>query len=71
MALTTVAVNPEMKVFYRYLKTRAANPLKKMQALVVISKKLLTLIYALAKKKQYYDADKVFGAVRRSQLAAA
>ncbi len=71
MALTTVAVNPEMKEFYRYLKTRAENPLKKMQALVVISKKLLTLIYTLAKKKQYYDADRVFGQVRRSQLAAA
>ncbi len=71
MALTTVAVNPEMKEFYRYLKTRAANPLKKLQALVVISKKLLTLIHTLAKKRQYYDADKVFGQVRRSQLAAA
>ncbi len=71
MALTAVAVNPEMKELYRYLKTRAVNPLKKMQALVVISKKLLTLIYTLAKKKQYYDAKKVFGEVRRSQLMAA
>lgn len=51
MALVTVAVNPEMKELYRYLKTRAVNPLKKMQALVVISNKLLTLIYTLAKKK--------------------
>ena len=45
--------------------------MKKMQALVEISKKLLTLIYALAKKKQYYDAEKVFGEVRKTQLAAA
>ena len=71
MALTAVAVNPEMKELYRYLKTRAANPLKKMQALVVISKKLLTLIYTLAKKKQYYDSARVFGEVRRNQLLAA
>lgn len=71
MALTAVSVNPEMKELYRYLKTRAVNPLKKMQALVVISKKLLTLIYTLAKKKQYYNAKKVFGKVRRSQLMAA
>ncbi len=71
MALTAVAVNPEMKELYVYLKTRAANPLKKMQALVVISKKLLTLIFVLAKKKQYYDSSKVFGEVRRNQLAAA
>ena len=71
MALTTVAVNPEMKELYHYLKTRAVNPLKKMQAMVVISKKLLTLIYTLAKKKQYYDSEKVFGEVRKSQFAAA
>lgn len=71
MALTTVAVNPEMRELYYYLKTRAVNPLKKMQALVVISKKLLTLIYTLAKKRQYYNSGKVFGKVRRSQLAAA
>ena len=71
MALTAVAVNPEMKELYCYLKTRAVNPLKKMQALVVISKKLLTLLYTLAKKKQYYNADKVFGEVRKIQLAAA
>lgn len=71
MALTTVAVNPEMKQLYHYLKTRAVNPLKKMQALVVISKKLLALIYTLAKKKQFYDAGKVFSQVRKTQLAAA
>ena len=71
MALTAVAVNPEMKELYRYLKTRTVNPLKKMQALVVISKKLLTLIYTLTKKKQYYDTDKVFGDVRKAQLVAA
>lgn len=71
MALTAVAVNPEMKKLYHYLKNRATNPLKKMQALVVISKKLLTLIYTLAKKQQYYDSTKVFGEVRRNQLLAA
>ncbi len=71
MALTAVAVNPEMKELYRYLKTREVNPLKKMQELVVVSKKLLTLMYTLAKKKQYYNAEKVFGEVRRGQLTAA
>ena len=64
-------MNPEMKELYRYLKTRTANPLKRMQALVVISKKLLTLIYTLAKKEQYYDPARVFGEVRRNQLLAA
>lgn len=66
MALTCVAVNPKLKELYHYLKTRVVNPLKKMQALVVISKKLLTLLYTLAKKKRYYDPQKVFGEVRKT-----
>ena len=71
MALTMVATNDEMKQLYRYLKTREKAPLKKMQALVVISKKILTLIHTLAKKKENYDPEKVFGHVRREQLQAA
>ena len=71
MALTMTASNPEMKQLYNYLKTRKDNPLKKMQALVVISKKILTVIHTLAKKKAYYDPALVFGAVRKSQLNVA
>ena len=71
MALTMVATNDEMKQLYRYLKTRDKAPLKKMQALVVVSKKILTLIHTLAKKKENYDPEKVFGHVRREQLKAA
>lgn len=70
MALTAVATNRELKQLYHYLKTRAKDPLRKMQALIVISKKILTLIYALAKKKEDYDPNKVFGHVRREQLKA-
>ena len=71
MALTMVAVNPEMKRLYHYLKTRKENPLKKVQALVVISKKILTLIYTLSKKQEMYKPKKVFGVVRKKQLAKA
>lgn len=71
MALSMTANNPEMKELYRYLKTRRNNPLKKMQALVVISKKILVLVHTLVKKEEYYDADKVFGTVRREQLKLA
>ena len=71
MALTMVATNDEMKQLYHYLKTRGKDPLKKMQALVVISKKILTLIHTLAKKKENYDPAKVFGHVRREQMKAA
>lgn len=71
MALTMVAVNPEMKQLYKYLKTRENNPLKKMQALVVVSKKILTMIFTLSKKKEYYNPEQVFGNVRKEQLQAA
>ena len=71
MALTMVATNAEMKQLYHYLKTREEAPLRKMQALIVVSKKILTLIHTLAKKKESYDSGKVFGAVRREQLKAA
>ena len=71
MAMVMVAANPEMKELYRYLTTREQNPLKKKQALVVISKKILTMIHTLSKKKEHYSPEKVFGAVRKSQLKAA
>lgn len=71
MALTMVATNTEMKQLYNYLKTREKNPLKKMQALVVVSKKILTLIFTLSKKKVSYNPEQVFGSVRKEQLQAA
>ena len=71
MALTMVATNDEMKQLYHYLKTREKSPLRKMQALIVVSKKILTLIHTLAKKKESYDPEKVFGYVRREQFKAA
>lgn len=71
MALTMVAVNPEIKRLYNYLKTRKQNPLKKMQAMVVVGKKILTMIFTLSKKKEKYNPDYVFGTVRKEQLKAA
>lgn len=57
MALTMVATNTEMKQLYNYLKTREKNPLKKMQALVVVSKKIVTPIFTLSKKKVSYNPE--------------
>ncbi len=71
ISLTMVANNKELRQLYDYLKTRENNPLKKMQALVVISKKVLTLIFTLSKKKAYYEPELVFGSYRKSQLQAA
>ncbi len=68
MARTTVAVNSEMKELYHYLKTRPRNPLKKKQALVVISKKMITIIHSLVKKQSRYQAELVFNQFRKNQL---
>ena len=71
ISVTMVATNKEMRQLYEHLKTREKNPLKKLQALVVISKKILALIFTLSKKKAYYDPELVFGVYRKSQLQAA
>ena len=68
MARTTVSVNPQMKELYHYLKTRSHNPLKKKQALVVISKKIITIIHSLVKKQMSYQPELVFNQVRLNQL---
>jgi len=71
MALVMVAQNNEMKQLYGYLKTRKNNPLKKKQALVVISKKIITIIYSLFKKQETYNPELVLGAVRKEMMSAA
>jgi hypothetical protein len=68
MALVMVAKNNEMKELYQYLKKRPDNPLKKKQALVVISKKAVTIIYNLVKKQVYYEAELVFNQFRKNQI---
>ena len=68
MALTMVAKNSEMKELYIYLKERPNNPLKKKQALVVISKKAVTIIYNLVKKQARYEAELVFNQFRKNQI---
>lgn len=71
MAMTMVAINPEMKALYNYLKTRQKNPLKKKQALVVISKKIITVIYNLVKKQTEYKTELVLGEFRKNQIKQA
>jgi len=68
MAMVMVARNNEMKKLYQYLKNRPDNPLKKKQALVVISKKAVTIIYNLVKKQARYEAELVFNQFRKNQI---
>ena len=71
MAFTMVGQNAEMKELYQYLITRKDNPLKKKQALVVVSKKIITVIYSLLKKQETYKPELVLGVVRKQMLKAA
>jgi transposase len=71
MAFTMVGTNGEMKVLYQHLITRKSNPLKKKQALVVVSKKIITVIYSLLKKQETYKPELVLGAARKELMMAA
>ena len=71
MAFTMVGTNAEMKELYQHLTNRQCNSLKKKQALVVVSKKIITVIYALLKKQEEYVPERVFGQVRQEMLLAA
>lgn len=68
MALVMVSKNNELKQLYQYLIGRKDNPLKKKQAMVVISKKIITIIYQMLKTNQDYQPTLVLGPVRREQL---
>jgi transposase len=71
MAFTMVGSNAEMKSLYLHLTGRKANPLKKKQALVVVSKKIITVIYSLLKKQEAYKPELVLGAARKELMLAA
>ncbi|MCL2409994.1 MAG: IS110 family transposase [Oscillospiraceae bacterium] len=71
MAFTMVGKNAELKALHKHLTTRQKNPLKKKQSLVVISKKIITVIYSLLKKQATYDPALVLGTVRREMMQAA
>ena len=71
MAFTMVGKNAEMKELYRHLTTRSKNPLKKKQALVVVSKKIITVIYSLLKKQETYKPELVLGTTRKELMMAA
>ena len=48
-----------------YYTTRAENPLKKMQSLIVIACKLLRIIYTILKKGTVYDPQRMLKDIKR------
>ena len=71
MAMVMVSQNNELKQLYQYLLTRKDNPLKKKQAMVVIAKKIVTIIYQIIKTRRDYQPALVLGCVRRGQIGLA
>jgi transposase len=71
MSYVMVSTNHEMKRLYQYLTGRPANPLAHKQALVVISKKAITVIYQILKTGKGYDPALVLGPVRQEQIRLA
>jgi len=49
----------EFKKLHAYYTTRAKNPLKKMQSLIVTACKILRIIYTILKKGVEYDPEKM------------
>ena len=64
-AKSAVAHAEEFKEQHMYYTTRADNPLKKMQSLIVIACKLLRIIYTILKKGMVYDPKKMLMDIRR------
>lgn len=66
-AKSAVAHAEEYKELHTYYTTRAENPLKKMQSLIVIACKLLRIIYTILKKGTVYDPKKMLRDIRRPE----
>lgn len=58
-AKSAVSHAEEFKLVHEYYTTRAENPLKKMQSLIVIACKILRIIYTILKTGTKYDPEKM------------
>jgi transposase len=65
------AKNKEFKELHRYYTTRAQNPLKKKQSLVLLCCKLIRIFYALLRKRVAYDPQKMMSDIKRQSLQKA
>jgi transposase len=64
-AKSAVAHAEEFKELHVYYTTRAENPLKKMQSLIVIACKLLRVIYTILTRGTIYDPKKMLMDIKR------
>ena len=70
-AKSAVSHAEEFKVLHEYYTTRAENPLKKMQSLIVIACKILRIIYTILKSGTKYDPAKMLKDIKRPRETTA
>lgn len=66
-AKSAVSHAEEFKQLHVYYTTRANNPLKKMQSLIVIACKILRVIYTILKTGTTYDPRKMLKDIKRPE----
>ena len=64
-AKSAVSHADEFKQLHEYYTTRADNPLKKMQSLIVIACKILRIVYTILKTGTTYDRQKMLKDIKR------
>ena len=67
-AMSVVAHNEAFRQLHEYYTTRAVNPLKKMQSLIVIACKLLRIIFTILKKGVHFDAKRMMKDIIRPEV---
>ena len=70
-AKSAVSHAEEFKQLHVYYTTRARNPLKKMQSLIVIACKILRVICTILKTGATYDPQKMLKDIKRPEAAPA
>lgn len=66
-----VANNMEFRALHMHYTSRANNPLKKKQSLVLLSCKFIRIIFALLTKQVAYDPQKMMSDIQRTNLQIA
>ncbi|WP_341299573.1 IS110 family transposase [Lysinibacillus sp. FSL H8-0500] len=62
--------NPAFKALHEHYTTRAMNPLRKKQSIVVLCGKLLKILHALCKKKTVFNAQRMMNDFTQLQSVA-
>jgi transposase len=65
VVLPMVGKNREFRELHEYYTTRRNNPLKKKQSLIVLSCKLIRIIYGMSTKGFHYDGRKLLDDIVR------